>query len=89
MLTIKRCSLTRPFTHLSNQFFWSQKFRKYVTHEANLYAENVQNFMYSPEMQQKKKKSKKVFVSWIIAFELVALNSVCYDQNTCHQQSMC
>ena len=32
---------------------------------------------------------KKIFVFKIIASELVALNCLYSEENTCHQQSMC
>ena len=35
------------------------------------------------------KIEKKLFVFEIIASELVALNSLCDEENTGHQQSMC
>ena len=35
-----------------------------------------------------KKVEKKFFVSEIIASEDVAINCLCYEENTCHRQSM-
>ena len=32
---------------------------------------------------------KKFYVSYIIAFEMVAVNASYYEENTCHQQSTC
>ena len=32
---------------------------------------------------------KKLFVSYIISFELVAVNCLYYKENTCHTQSVC
>ena len=37
----------------------------------------------------KKKIDKKIFVSEIMASELVALNCLYYEENTCHQQTIC
>ena len=35
------------------------------------------------------KIQKKIFVSEIIASEIVPLNCLYKEENTCHQQSMC
>ena len=34
------------------------------------------------------KVQKNIFVSKVIAFELVGVNSYCYEENTTHGQSM-
>ena len=52
-----------------------------------MFFENAQNLMEITEMQ--KKSQKESFASEIIVSELVALNCVYYDENTCHRQSMC
>ena len=48
---------------------------------------NVQNLMYIPKMQRE--IEKKPFVSEIIVSELVALNCLYKEENTCHRQSVC
>ena len=47
--------------------------------------ENVQNLMWTPKMQIK--IDKKSFVSEIILSELVTLNRLSMEENTCHHQS--
>ena len=43
--------------------------------------------MHISEIEQKIKK--KCFVSEIMAYEIVAVNSAYCDGNTCHRQLMC
>ena len=49
--------------------------------------ENVQNLLEISKMQ--KKIQKKSFVSEIIVCELVALNCLYKEEDTCHRQPMC
>ena len=51
MLTIEGCSETGPFRHLSNHVFRSIYFRKYISYEAHLLFQNVQNFKYISDMK--------------------------------------
>ena len=43
--------------------------------------------MYISDMRRK--NSQILFISYIIAFELVMVNSSYYEEKTCHRQSMC
>ena len=56
-------------------------------HEGQVFLENVQNLMYISKMRRE--MEKKFFVSEIIVSELVALNCLYSEENTCHWESMC
>ena len=60
---------------------------KEISYEGHLFFENVFNLMHISKMQEK--SDKKLFVFEIIAPEFVALNCLYYEENTCHQQSIC
>ena len=40
-------------------------------------------------LEMNQKMEKKFFAFKIIAFELVAVNSHCYKESSCHRESMC
>ena len=72
MLPVKQFPQKRLFRHISNHVFLNLSYRKYITYEDHLFAENNQNLMQSSNMQRK--IEKKLFAFEIIATELVALN---------------
>ena len=79
-------SKTAFYRHLSTHLFWRRLFGKYIGYEGHLFFENVQNSMYIAKIQRK--IQKKSFVSKIIVSELLALNFLYKEENTCHRQSM-
>ena len=87
MLPVKGSFETGLFGHLSNHVFRSAQLRKEISYEGHLFFENVLNLMQISKMQAA--IDKKVFIFEIIASELVALNCLYYEENTCHQHSMC
>ena len=50
----------------------------------HLFFQNLQHLMWI--LEKKQKIEKKYFLSEIIGFELVAVNSHFYEDNTCHSQ---
>ena len=58
-----------------------------MSHEPNFYFQNVQNLIQIAKMQQKVDKNFLLF--HIIAFQLVAINSLYYYENTRSWQSTC
>ena len=87
MLPVKGSFETGLIGHISSHVFRSAWFRKEISYEGHLFFENIPNLMHISKMQ--KKYRKKLFVFEIIASELVALNCLYSEENTCHQQSMC
>ena len=85
MFTVKGYSETGLFRHLCNLVVFN--FRIHISYEGHLVFENVENVMQIWEMQ--KKIEKNLFVSLIIAFQLIAIHFLNYKENTCQQQSMC
>ena len=77
---------TGPAMHSSNHVFWSEQFRKYLSYHAHVFFPILQNVIYILEMQQN--IQKKFLVFKISAFDLVAINSIYYGENTWNQQSM-
>ena len=76
MLTVHKCSDTELLWHLGNSAFSSQYLQQEITSEAQLFFENIPNFMYIREMQ---KEINKIFFDFeIIECELVALNTRFY-----------
>ena len=75
------------FRHSSNHGFWSPELRKCIAYEGHLFFENVQNLNYISGMQRK--IEKKSLLSEIIVYELVTLNYLYSEENTCHRQSIC
>ena len=61
-------------------------FRKHISYEKHLFCRKVENLLYISEVKQK--ILKNFFFSYIIAFELLALNSHYYEENTYHRQSI-
>ena len=82
MMTLEGFSETWLLKHLSNHIFCSLYFRNCASCQGHLCIQNVQNLMQNSEKQQQ--NQKKIVVSQVIAFELVAVNSLCYKENTCH-----
>ena len=87
MLPVKGSFETGLLGHISSHVFRSVKFRKRISYQGHLFFENVLNLMHISKMQ--KKYQKKLFVFEIIGSELVALNCLYSEENTCRQQSMC
>ena len=84
---VKETFETGLLRHISNNVFRSALFWKEISYEGHLFFENILNLMQISKMQEK--IHKKVFVFEKIASELVALNCLSSEENTCHQQSMC
>ena len=87
MLPVKGSFETGLFAHISSHVFRSGEFRKEISYDAYLFFGTVLNLMQIWKTQQK--IDKNLFVFEIIASELVALNCLYSEENTCHQQSMC
>ena len=76
LLTIKGCSETGLFTHLTNHVFRSLQFRKYIIYEGHLFFRSVQKLTEIWDMLQKVNKKKFCFLdcySWIGCGKLVLL----------------
>ena len=78
MLTVHKCSENGIFSHLSDHAFCSLYFLKYISYEAHLFFEKVQNFLQSLEVW--KKVEQILLALQIIAFELIALNTHFYRE---------
>ena len=76
MLTVHKCSDRGLFTDLINPAFRSLQFQKEITSEAHVLFQSILSFMKVPIT---KKKIEKTFLDFeIIAFELVALDTLFY-----------
>ena len=76
ILTAHKCPDAELFSRLPNCAFCSLEFQKPITFEAHLQFQSIQGFMEILEMQE---KIEKIFFDfYIIAFELVALNTRFY-----------
>ena len=71
MLLVEGSSDTGLFRKLSKQVFRSPEVQKYISYTGHLFFENVQNWIYVSEMQER--IEKKFFVSEIIASEDIAI----------------
>ena len=74
MLTVHKCSDTRPFRHLSNPAFFSLKFQKEIISEAHVFF--LKYFEFYVDSGNTAKNTQNTFFHFeIIGFELVALDS--------------
>ena len=83
MLFVEGYSEAEFFRHLSNPLFQRRYFRKSIGYDRHLLVENVENLMEISEMRRKIEKKK--FFSEIIVSELVPLNCIYSEENTCHR----
>ena len=72
MLLVEGSSETGFFRQVSNNVFWSPYSQKYISYEGYLFFENTPNLIQIPKME--KNFEKKISVSAIIPYELIALN---------------
>ena len=87
MLAVHKCSDTGLFRHFNNPVFCSLKFQKQITSEDHLLYQSIPNFRQISEMAE---KVPIIFFDFaVIAFELVALDTPFYWENTCHWVSIC
>ena len=82
-------SETRPFIHLSKHVFHSQLFQKYLSYEAFFFFSKCSKFNVQSKTAIEIEKKFFRLVFEIIVFELVALNSPYYYENTRRRSSMC
>ena len=72
MLPVKGSFETGLIGHISSHVFRSPQFPKEISYKADLFFENVLNFMQISKIQEKIEKNYCIFE--IIASEMVALN---------------
>ena len=80
MLSVKGCSQTRLFRHLSNHLFRSRYFGKYISYEGHLLLANVLNWIQILEMQEKNSEIVLCFsynCIWIGCVKLSLLSRWC------------